>query len=809
MAGMNGVNGYGSSMNNIKGFGGLASGLDRDSLIENMLYGTTSKITKQQLKKTTLQWQQSAVRNITDKMIAFANKYTATLTSSTNLFNTNFWGKTKVSALGENSKFVSVSGMSNTADNISILGVKRLAEKAKLTSSGSVSDQTLKTGSLDMDSKMVSDLIGKDITFKYGGDGGKIYSIRLAEGEYEVEKKDADGNVIKDADGSPVMEKREYKYDTAEDVVNSINALLEKEALSGSDKKLSDILEADLDGDKIVFRNKSGNALSLRGGSALELLGYQKSEGQADDAWNINSSKADDGSWTGGLTADNAVNLQKTEHTFAERIGGKKLSFTYNGVTKSIELPGKEELEAASSADEKVKLVEKALQDGLNKAFGENRIEVTLNADKSFSFKTIRGLNADGSAISDEGSTLVLAGGDSELMGEKGVFNVNYGESNRVNLNAKLADSGLGNTFSGTKITVNDKEIEIKAEDTIADIMKRIENEANVKVSYQSLGDKFTFSAKEDGASGKVKLDDAAAALFGITGDKEVTGKDAEIVVKYADSDDEITLYRSSNNFNLDGLNVSVNGTFGYDADGNKVEGSQAVTFDAKADTEKAVETIKKMVEEYNEIIELVNKEVSTRPSREYSPLTAEQKKELSEDEIKTYEEKAKEGLLFGDSDLRGLSRELRYVIGALDQEELRKIGITTSSSYSDNGKLEFDETKFKAALESDPQKVQNLFTKEGGLADNMRDVLDKYAKTTGATKGILVEKAGSTKSPLSITNNAIYKQMEAIDKIIAQLERRKTAEEDRYIKQFTALESLISQMNNQSSWLSQFGGGY
>ena len=29
--------------------------------------------------------------------------------------------------------------------------------------------------------------------------------------------------------------------------------------------------------------------------------------------------------------------------------------------------------------------------------------------------------------------------------------------------------------------------------------------------------------------------------------------------------------------------------------------------------------------------------------------------------------------------------------------------------------------------------------------------------------------------------------------------------EQDRYIKQFTALESVIAQMNSQSSWLSQF----
>ena len=74
----------------LRGYGGLASGLDRDTLIENMTYGTTSKITQQQQKKQQLEWKQEAVRSISDKMIAFGNKYTSTLTASTNLFNSNF-----------------------------------------------------------------------------------------------------------------------------------------------------------------------------------------------------------------------------------------------------------------------------------------------------------------------------------------------------------------------------------------------------------------------------------------------------------------------------------------------------------------------------------------------------------------------------------------------------------------------------------------------------------------------------------------------------------------------------------------------
>ena len=68
-------------------------------------------------------------------------------------------------------------------------------------------------------------------------------------------------------------------------------------------------------------------------------------------------------------------------------------------------------------------------------------------------------------------------------------------------------------------------------------------------------------------------------------------------------------------------MTIAVNGEFGYVKDEATGElkldpSAEAVTFDAKVDEDKIVETVKKMVEEYNEIIELVNKETGTKPNR-------------------------------------------------------------------------------------------------------------------------------------------------------------------------------------------------
>lgn len=112
---------------------------------------------------------------------------------------------------------------------------------------------------------------------------------------------------------------------------------------------------------------------------------------------------------------------------------------------------------------------------------------------------------------------------------------------------------------------------------------------------------------------------------------------------------------------------------------------------------------------------------------------------------------KAKKGILFGDSDLFSLSNELRSVFSSTRSDGLKfsDIGLNVSSTYSDNGKITIDEAKIKAALGSRPNDVQKLFanssdattSNDNGVMAKLKSITDKYASTTGATKGILIEK--------------------------------------------------------------------
>lgn len=816
-----------STTSNIRGYGGLASGLDRDTLIEGMTYGTTSKITSQQKKKQQLEWKQSAVQNITNQMIAFANKFTSSWSSSSNLFSSVLWGRNKITTTGTNSKYVSITGNASSADAITIMGVKQLAEKAKWSSSGQVSDQTLKTGKIEVyDPYEIHHLIGKDIDFKVGGDEkATTGTLKLYR-----EQRDADGNILKDDDGNDKL----YDYSTKESALAAIKDQMSKQKVG--DNAISSIADISLDADgKFVITGKGSNAVSITGGSAMSYLGFDSNK------YSLNSE---------GITAEWEADIVE-EVNFDKKIAGKKLTFSYNGKVKDIAMPGLEELENAKTPEEKIELIRKSMQDQMDSAFGKGRVKVGAE-NGALTFKTMDPSEKD---KADTTSTLTLVSGNEDV---KEVLGLGSGMSNRVNLGRKLVDAGLGldaDTFykkdaSGNvekdadgnpiliskSIKIGDETIEITADDTVNSLMNKINKSgANISISYQSAADKFTITSKEDGASGsfnitsddqeflnkifgtKVKNEDGTESYRAIEG----TGKDAIVAMKYAGSDEIVELIRDTNSFTVDGLTVSVKGKFGY-KDGEVItdDPDSVVGIDAQVNADSIVDAVKTMVEEYNAIIDLVNKELTTKPDREYGPLTSEQKKELSEDEIKLYEEKAKQGMLFADSDLRTLSSDLRFIIGGGIAQELSEMGISTSNSYSDSGKLTFDESKFRAALANDPERVQELFTSSSisnlsgngtsqGIATVLKGVMDKYVNTMGSweSKGILVRKAGTESSPLSLTENYMYKQIVEYNKQIAKLQTLLQSERDRYIQQFTSLETLISQMNSQSSYLSQIGG--
>lgn len=596
-----------------------------------------------------------------------------------------------------------------------------------------------------------------------------------------------------------------------------------------------------MNGNKVTFTvdetKTHGNTVMFNGGtgSVLQDLGIVKA-GQE-------FSSLDDDEKTitkDGLTGTYDAKLTE-EKTLAQRLSGSQISFNYNGELKWITLDKFEDTDSITK-------VRDDLQKKLDDAFGKNRIKVSSGTnglgEGRLSFKTVK--KKDGGEIEDDTSSTLSITSGSGIVGNTGAFGIVAGSSNRVNLSANLKNAGLAasdklasiptDADGNYNLKINGVKVEgINKDTTIKEIINKINatEGIGVTVSYQEMSDRFVVTATGKGTSGEISFDNdsdnIAKYLFGdpaqsaggsgVPTSSYEKGKDAILSVKYPGSDDAVEITRGSNTFTLDGLNITLKGAFGYTDDGTgNLEldpTTEAITFDATVNTDKTVEAVKSMIDSFNEILELVNTHVKTKPDRDYSPLTDEQKEEMSESQIEKWEAKAKEGILFADMDLRMMADNLRTVINSGNTTELSAMGITVSTNYSDNGKLVFDETKFRTALQTDPDAVREAFTRavgkdekgnvttQGGLMVTMKNIMDKYGSMTGATKGILVERAGSIYAPTSVLSNSLQKQMDKIDDYIEQLQKKLETETDRYISQFTSLETLISQMNNQSSYLS------
>jgi flagellar hook-associated protein 2 len=144
---------------------------------------------------------------------------------------------------------------------------------------------------------------------------------------------------------------------------------------------------------------------------------------------------------------------------------------------------------------------------------------------------------------------------------------------------------------------------------------------------------------------------------------------------------------------------------------------------------------------------------------------------------------------LLGDATVRGirdqLRREISSALGSGAFTTLASIGVTTATT----GKLAVDATKLGDAIDADFDAVSALFSGSVGLATRLEDIAE-------ATLG-----SGSTittrEDALKTTLKTITSQRETLDERIERVRAR-------LLDQFNAMDRLLGQLKNTSSFLSQ-----
>ncbi|PRR79400.1 flagellar capping protein [Clostridium liquoris] len=417
---------------------------------------------------------------------------------------------------------------------------------------------------------------------------------------------------------------------------------------------------------------------------------------------------------------------------------------------------------------------------------------------------------------------------------------VDKANTSNPSLTTTMSDLGLGSdttlefSYNGKpNVTIN-----IKTTDKISDVINSISKETSgeVKASFSELTGKFTMETANIGSSQSIKIINGVANL-GLTDTTEKNGDDALVYITPPGSAEAVPVTKQANNFTIDGISY------------NLLEAEDS-TFTVTQNTQKLYDKIDGFLKKYNDIVDKIQTKLTEKKDLNYKPLTDAQKKDMKDDEIKAWEEKAKKGVLRNDNNLQNLLNDLRSsFMTAVDGVSLRigqygadAIGIDTGDP-KEGGKINiFNQEKFKNAIAQHGDELMNLFNKtfvkddaynnitgtseedkkrkqqqykfqHQGIFQRIDDILVKnvgYAKTT-LNSSILIKYANKQED-FSIFgasgSNTLPDQIYRKDNKIKELNSKMKDKENALYMQFSRLETVMNNYNSQAAWLAQQFGG-
>ena len=386
-----------------------------------------------------------------------------------------------------------------------------------------------------------------------------------------------------------------------------------------------------------------------------------------------------------------------------------------------------------------------------------------------------------------------------------------------------LKDNGLNASFDANngRIFVSSKNTGKAADFSLSSATTKLveKKDADGNVIKDSNGktemESVALSAEEQAASkkliGLLGLDTDSSNIYGNKAAK-IDGRDAVIAlngVKYTNT---------TNDFAINGLNISVNGVTDDVADPDSIDlsslnDSTAITINTATDSQGIYDTVKDFLTEYNNIINEITKLYNADSAGSYEPLTDDEKDKMSDTEIEKWETKIKDSLLRRDS---SLSSVMNAMMTSMSQPieingksySLSSFGIQTlgflnaaeneQNAYHIDGDEDDENTsgnqdKLMAAITSDPDTVIE-FMKQ--LSTNLYKSIDDQMQSN------------DLRSRYKIYNDKeMDKQYTNLTKTIKEWESKVSDKEDYYYKQFSNMETALAKLQSQTSSISSMLG--
>ncbi len=762
------------------GLSGLVSGLNTEDFVSKLLAGTQSKIDMAKTQKTQLLYKRDLYRTVNSSIRSLQSKYFSfASTNNTNLLSSAFFKS--FSATSSNDKVLSVNATNVANAGKYNIKVEQLAQNMSVSSKDPVSGAIKGEFNLEDIKKQLTE--GKEVKFKLELDGvtkeivisGKDINDadKLKKAiESQISTKLGSGITVKVTNGGS-NGKSTITFDTtgnrtltfasdskelgiSSGASNRINlkSALDKTGLAS--KIEGDRFEFSINGVDFSFDKSTSVGRIIENVNASE-AGVTLSYSALSDSFKIESNVGGDGS---------KIELKQTSGNlltvmFGDDVIDKADSFSTPGLT--ITNPGKDPKPEDNVISGKTTLDKLGLKGG-TLTIGDKSIkyEATMTIDQFNAALEAENISAE-IGLNVTPPRFIFAGTKLPIPVSIGPASAagNNGDAEK-DFNILFGSNNIDKSSNGDKVV--------------------LKQPANPKKSViTTSGDKVTVT-KDNSSATELK------------GNNFVAGKSAILTIN------DKKIERNSNTLTEEGLSLELHET-----------GETVITI--SSDNDKVFDGIKAFMDDYNKLVDEIWTYIKEDPSyKEYAPLTAEQKAEMTDKEIELWEKKSKEGLLRADPTLRAITDSMREVLNTrVGGVSLADLGITTSYDFEKGygGKLVFSDStgdKLRESIASDPDKLKNLFLEADGISSKFNDVLN--AATTPGKAGSkhyslsLVDIAGSTGS--NDTSSKIYSDMNNIDKNIAKLERKYQSEYSRYWKQFNAMEQMISQMNQQSGWLSQ-----
>lgn len=294
---------------------GLATGMDTDTMIKEMLKGEQSKVDKAKQKEQTTKWQQEIYREIIKDTKGFEDKYFS-LSSKNSLLSSSAWNTLTVGS--SNSNVITATGNAGASNVDYSFDVKKLAESAKATSN---SVRKLNADGITTTEVMIEK---KSKLIDLGATPGSEFKIALG--------KDGEGKVIYSEPKITIED-----GDTIDSLIAKINSSTNGEAkASYSEMTGGFTIESTKTGSDSGFEivDTNGNASTSLSFLQLKTKSYELNTDGTLKSENTIEFKGN------AVGSDSIIEVKSKDNSFSKIINEKTNSFTIDAVKYDIHTTG-------------------------------------------------------------------------------------------------------------------------------------------------------------------------------------------------------------------------------------------------------------------------------------------------------------------------------------------------------------------------------------------------------------------------------------------------------------------------------------